>query len=175
MDGGLNELCIGYFRSHHHDITMNSYYMFCIATATANSQFSVMNVSVRTTMKSAAKCDKHCELQNSVSRQKLEHIMYFWDIPKSMHAWVSVMHCFNKCFFLHNKLLWLNDLQIFTINMIVILRIMIDKILVCRLASCCFSESSCAWCIDGFFVMTMLQHTYFCHEVRPENPLNLSI
>jgi len=28
----------------------------------------VMNVSVRATMKGAAKCDKHCELQNSVSR-----------------------------------------------------------------------------------------------------------
>ena len=31
-------------------------------------QFSAMNVSVRATMKGAAKCDKHCELQISVSR-----------------------------------------------------------------------------------------------------------
>ena len=34
-------------------------------------QFLAMDVSVRTTMKGTAKCDKHCELQNSVSRQDL--------------------------------------------------------------------------------------------------------
>ena len=31
-------------------------------------QLSAMDVSVRTTMKGAAKCDKHCELQNSVNQ-----------------------------------------------------------------------------------------------------------
>ena len=30
-------------------------------------QFVAMDVSARTTMKGAAKCDKHCELQNSVN------------------------------------------------------------------------------------------------------------
>ena len=34
-----------------------------------------MDVSVRSTMKGAAKCDKHCELQNSVNRQGLERIL----------------------------------------------------------------------------------------------------
>ena len=37
------------------------------ATST-NLQLSAMDVSVRSTMKGAAKCDKHCELQISVSR-----------------------------------------------------------------------------------------------------------
>ena len=31
-------------------------------------QLSAMDVSARTTMKGAAKCDKHCELQNSVNQ-----------------------------------------------------------------------------------------------------------
>ncbi len=31
-------------------------------------QLSAMNVSARTTMKGAANCDKHCELQNSVNQ-----------------------------------------------------------------------------------------------------------
>jgi len=48
-----------------------------------------MNVSVRATMKGAAKCDKHCELQNSVNRQELERILRFRDIPESMPASVS--------------------------------------------------------------------------------------
>ena len=48
-----------------------------------------MDVSVRTTMKGAAKCDKHCELQDSVNRQELERILCFWDIPESMPASVS--------------------------------------------------------------------------------------
>ena len=54
-------------------------------------QFSAMNVSVRATMKGAAKCDKHCELQNSVSRQGPERILCFWDNPKSMPALVFVV------------------------------------------------------------------------------------
>jgi hypothetical protein len=48
-----------------------------------------MNVSVRATMKGAAKCDKHCELQNSVNRQELERILRFRDILESMPASVS--------------------------------------------------------------------------------------
>jgi hypothetical protein len=52
---------------------------------------SATDVSVRATMKGAAKCDKHCELQNSVSRQGLEHTLCFWDIPKSMPASVFLL------------------------------------------------------------------------------------
>ena len=41
-------------------------------------------------MKGAAKCDKHCELQNSVNQQVLERILRFRDIPESMPASVSI-------------------------------------------------------------------------------------
>ena len=61
------------------------------------SQLSAMDVSVRSTMKGAAKCDKHCELQNSVNRQGLERILCFWDIPKSMPASVSTLCCSSCC------------------------------------------------------------------------------
>ena len=60
-------------------------------------QLSAMDVSVRTTMKGAAKCDKHCELQNSVNRQGLERILCFWDIPESMPASVSTLCCSSSC------------------------------------------------------------------------------
>ena len=58
-----------------------------------SSQLLAMDVSVRTTMKGAAKCDKHCELQISVNRQGLERILCFWDIPESMPASVSMLCC----------------------------------------------------------------------------------
>ena len=48
-----------------------------------------MDVSARTTMKGAAKCDKHCELQDSVNQQKVERILLFRVIPESMFAAVS--------------------------------------------------------------------------------------
>ena len=66
------------------------------ATST-HSQLSAMDVSVRSTMKGAAKCDKHCELQNSVNRQGLERILCFWDIPESMPASVSMLCCSSCC------------------------------------------------------------------------------
>ena len=55
-------------------------------------QFSVTDVSARTTMKGAAKCDKHFELQNSVSQQGLERSLRFRDIPGSMPASVSTVY-----------------------------------------------------------------------------------
>ena len=51
-----------------------------------HSQLSAMDVSVRSTMKGAAKCDKHCDLQNSVNQQGFERILRFRDIPESMPA-----------------------------------------------------------------------------------------
>jgi len=54
------------------------------------SQLSATDVSARTTMKGAAKCDKHCELQNSVNQSGFERILCFWDIPESMPASVSI-------------------------------------------------------------------------------------
>ena len=55
----------------------------------ASSQLSATDVSARTTMKGAAKCDKHCDLQNSVNQQGFERILRFRDIPESMPASVS--------------------------------------------------------------------------------------
>ena len=52
-------------------------------------QLSATDVSARTTMKGAAKCDKHRELQNSVNRQGLERILCFWGSPRK-HAYFSV-------------------------------------------------------------------------------------
>ena len=52
-------------------------------------QLSATDVSAQTTMKGAAKCDKHCDLQNSVNQQELERILRFRDTPESMPASVS--------------------------------------------------------------------------------------
>ena len=40
-------------------------------------------------MKGAAKCDNHCELQNSVNQLELERKLRFRDIPESMLTSVS--------------------------------------------------------------------------------------
>ena len=55
----------------------------------ASLQLSATDVSAQTTMKGAAKCDKHCDLQNSVNQQELERILRFRDTPESMPASVS--------------------------------------------------------------------------------------
>ena len=71
--------------------------LLSVATAMNNSQLSAMDVSVRSTMKGAAKCDKHCELQNSVNRQGLERILCFWEIPESMPPSVFMLYCSSNC------------------------------------------------------------------------------
>ena len=43
-----------------------------------------MDVSARTTMKDAAKCDKRCEWQNSANQEKAERILRFQVLPESM-------------------------------------------------------------------------------------------
>ncbi len=43
-----------------------------------------MDVSARTTMKDAAKCDKRCEWQNSANQEKAERILRFQASPESM-------------------------------------------------------------------------------------------
>ena len=47
-------------------------------------QLLAMDVSARTTMKDAAKCDKRCEWQNSANQEKAERILHFRDPPESM-------------------------------------------------------------------------------------------
>ncbi len=50
-----------------------------------------MDVSARTTMKGAAKCDKHCELQDPMNQQKVERTLLFRFILESMFASLSVV------------------------------------------------------------------------------------
>ena len=54
--------------------------MFC------EQQLPATDASARTTMKGAAKCDKHCKLQNSANQQDFERILRFRDMPESMPA-----------------------------------------------------------------------------------------
>ena len=57
----------------------------CRFTRSINiSQLSAMDASVRTTMKGAAKCDKHCKLQDSANQQNFERILRFREMPGSM-------------------------------------------------------------------------------------------
>ena len=58
-------------------------------TVNAFLQLSATDVSAQTTMKGAAKCDKHCDLQNSVNQQIPERILRFRDTPESMPTSVS--------------------------------------------------------------------------------------
>ena len=47
-------------------------------------QLLAMDVSARTTMKDAAKCDKRCEWQNSANQKKAERILHFPAPPESI-------------------------------------------------------------------------------------------
>ena len=63
-------------------------------------QLSAMDASVRTTMKGAAKCDKHCKLQDSENQQDLERILRFRDMPGSMPTSASPrIHVLGFCSF----------------------------------------------------------------------------
>ena len=48
-----------------------------------------MGVSAQTTMKGAAKCHKHCELQDSVNQWEVEHTLLFRVFLESMFVSVS--------------------------------------------------------------------------------------
>jgi hypothetical protein len=98
--------------------------MLCALTS---SQLSAMDVSVRTTMKGAAKCDKHCELQNSVNRQGLERILRLWDIPEGTPASVSMPYCSSGCRSL--KGLRCCDVSCLTMRESALLRHQVDKAL----------------------------------------------
>ena len=43
-------------------------------------------------MKGAAKCDEHCELQNSVNQLDLERMLCFRDSPESSSASASALY-----------------------------------------------------------------------------------
>ena len=79
-----------------------------------------MDVSAQTTMKGAAKCDKHCELQNSVNHWEVERSLLFRVFLESMFASVSfvflrgvslrchvfVFSCFNVAFVALTHVYW---------------------------------------------------------------------
>ena len=50
------------------------------------TQPPVRDVSARTTMKGAAKCDTHCELQDSLNQQEVERMLLFRVVLESMFA-----------------------------------------------------------------------------------------
>lgn len=54
------------------------------------TQVPAMNISAQASMKGAAKCDNHCELQDSENQQVLERALHSWDMPGSMPASVLV-------------------------------------------------------------------------------------
>lgn len=49
-----------------------------------------MDVLAQETIKGTARCDKHCDLQNSVNHWNLECVLCSWDIPESMPPTASL-------------------------------------------------------------------------------------
>ena len=116
-----------------------------------------MDVSARTTMKGAAKCDKQCELQDSVNQWRIERTLLFRVIPESMFASVSFV-------FLRGVSL---RFHVFVLS--------------------CFKEAFVAlthvswWCWTCATLNIFFRSDVTCgqaasrHEVKPENMMNLSI
>ena len=61
-----------------------------------------MDVLAPTTMKDAAKCDRQCELQNSVNHQVAERKRHSWDIPERMS--ISVFPKTLQIYFISGRL-----------------------------------------------------------------------
>ena len=84
------------------------------------TKLAVMEVSARTTMKGATKCDKHGEVYDSVNQQKVERMLLFRVVSESMFASVSfvflrgvslrchvfVFSCFNVAFVALTQVSW---------------------------------------------------------------------
>ena len=63
-----------------------------VACAELVLHFSAMDVLAWTTMKGAAKCDEHCELQNSVNQQGFERAsQYSYDLRTERHIRTSFL------------------------------------------------------------------------------------
>ena len=71
--------------------------IFCLRLcASIFLQLPAMDASARVTMKDAAKCDKHCELQNSVNQQNFERTLRLWATPEGMSASESPIYSFHQ-------------------------------------------------------------------------------
>ena len=135
-------------------------------------QLSATDASARTTMKGAAKCDKRCELQNSVNQQGFERILCFRDIPESIPASVSIVSISLRVFYSgiarRGSICasgWLSLL-------------MHVEYQACGTANQPEKQISCTSVV---LAVPLLAHHLFAwhsaqrHEVRSANPLNLSI
>ena len=90
----------------HAELPFIRFANFCHSSWMAlTSQLSATDASARTTMKGAAKCDKHCKLQNSANQQDFERILRFRDMPESMPTseshWFHVLGLLSKHVFVH--------------------------------------------------------------------------
>lgn len=65
-------------------------HLFTQLSLLLQTQVPAMNISAQASMKGAAKCDNHCELQDSENQQVLERALHSWDMPGSMPASVLV-------------------------------------------------------------------------------------
>ena len=140
-------------------------------------QLSTMDVLARTTMKGAAKCDKHCELQNSVNQQNLERILRLRDIPEGMLSSVSALYIFRRIRFFESVA---RQGVSFTLTS------WIKSVLAAIVISFGLSSSATLFEVGYIFLSRDIATTliYFHndlwvallrHEVKSENPLNLSI
>ena len=75
-------------------------FYFCFSFSLKSS---ATDVSAQATMKGVAKCDKHFELQSSVSQQKLERTLRSQEIPESTPASVPTAFTTSRCLFLAFK------------------------------------------------------------------------
>ena len=65
---------------------MLTFFSLILDIDTKTLQLLAMDVSAQATMKGVAKCDKHFELQSSVSQQNLERTLRSQEIPESTPA-----------------------------------------------------------------------------------------
>ena len=74
--------------SHCHCLFLASAYSFSLSFCFIHFLYksSATDVSAQATMKGVAKCDKHFELQSSVSQQNLERTLRSQEIPESTPA-----------------------------------------------------------------------------------------
>lgn len=133
------------------------------------SQLSATDISAQAPMKGAAKCDNHCELQNSVNQWILERALHSRDIPGSMPASVLVEPscrygpCVYSCVFVcHGCAFGWSEwhMQDFSKR-------------AAASATCELASHLCYRFLRRSNQQLFLSHAQ--HEVRSANPLNLSI
>lgn len=141
---------------------------FCSDTYSV-PQLSATDISAQAPMKGAAKCDNHCELQNSVNQWILERALHSWDIPGSMPASVLVEPscrygpCVHSCVFVcHGCAFGWSEWHMQECSK-----------RAAASATCELASHLCYRFLQRSNQQLFLSHAQ--HEVRSANPLNLSI